>query len=296
MRTSELLKYLFLLLLIASVPTWAIAQDSTEDSTEATPEEEEEDTAEELDPADVPTDSILTDVNGDGNIDLVGFGDSITRGAGDFIPAGEEELVITPEGEAGYPLRVENLLGLNVLNLGDPGEQISILGLPRFAATIPHVGRDFVVLSGGSNDARDPIPVNQFYVAIQTMINIARATGVQVVLMTAPPACCNHRFLNGPVSSYNSQFRVLATVNELRLADVAHAFENTCPVMEGCFLLNLPEGLHPNIKGYDLIGENVIATLYGIDLFAPEGAGYLETILALPAGSVLTRPDATSGS
>jgi hypothetical protein len=56
--------------------------------------------------------------------------------------------------------------------------------------------------------------------------------------------------------------------------------------------MNLPEGLHPNSSGYDVVGEAVVASLLNIDLFAPEGPATLETALSLVPGTIITVPDA----
>jgi len=57
-------------------------------------------------------------LNNDGKILLMAFGDSITAGVGDG-PGAEN----FPRPPAGYPLRLQSLLGLPVVNDGDPGER-----------------------------------------------------------------------------------------------------------------------------------------------------------------------------
>ena len=56
-------------------------------------------------------------------------------------------------------------------------------------------------------------------------------------------------------------------------------------------MYNLPDGIHPNTRGYDAIAQTVLATLYGIDIFAAQGAADLEAALGLAAGTVIVRPD-----
>ena len=131
--------------------------------------------------------SLLFDMNGDGIVTVDAFGDSITRGVGDFAGAGEfVESVFDPVGEAGYPLRTELFLNIPIGNLGDPGERLTTQGMFRFAAQIPSRRPDIVVLSGGSNDGFERIDGGDFERAVQTMINIAKASGVQPVIMTSP--------------------------------------------------------------------------------------------------------------
>lgn len=241
------------------------------------------------------TTSLLVDHNGDGQISIAAFGDSITRGVGDFISpdSSVDSVTVPPEGEAGYPLRVEQFLSLPVANLGIPGERLTTQGVFIFASEIPARRPDIVIISGGSNDAIDRISVSRFARAIQTTINIADAVGTKAVLATTPPVCCNRSGLQPILDAYEAEWRTRAVVNELPLADVDRAYTNTCN-RSNCSLLNRPEGLHPNITGYDVSGEVVTATLLGIDLLEPNGPATLEAMLGLVPGSVTTVPNAPS--
>lgn len=220
------------------------------------------------------------------------FGDSITRGVGDFIAPGQEiEMAFIPTSEAGYPLRLEPLLGVNVQNQGDPGESIHTFGLPRFVSVMQQLRPDIVIVLEGSNDSFAFITPDIFFHNYQVFVNVAKSLGIEIVVSTLVPTCCNHSGIRPFVNSYLEQIRRIAAVNAVPLADIAHAFANTCNLNE-CRLLNLPEGLHPNTDGYDIIGEVQLATLLNIDLFAPDGPALLEQAVNLPAGSVKTVPDA----
>ncbi len=235
--------------------------------------------------------SLLQDRNGDGRLDIVAFGDSITRGVGDFIAPHEEvEVIEHPTQEAGYPLRIEALLHINVFNLGEPGETLTEGGMERFAVEVPRKRPDIVIIGGGSNDARARVDAKVYFHRLQTLINIAQTLGITPVLFSPPPTCCGHGGQNFFVVRYNEQLIRLGAFNSVSLADSYHAFSNTCEI-PSCVLLNLPEGLHPNIDGYDVLGEVVISSLLGINLYAPEGAATLESALVLPPGSVMTKPD-----
>ncbi|MCB0322277.1 MAG: SGNH/GDSL hydrolase family protein [Bdellovibrionales bacterium] len=238
---------------------------------------------------------LLRDVNGDGTVNIDAFGDSITRGVGDFIPSGAEvEGVETPRGEAGYPLRVELLLGVSVANLGLPGERLTNNGLRRFASNHSVRNPDFVVISGGTNDAIDQTLSSDYFRSVQTMLNIAHASGSVPILATVPRTCCSSSGLNTFIDQYNEALHTLAVVNDVALADISKAYDNTCNGSNRCFLLNRPEGVHPNESGYDVSGEVVIATLLGIDIFAPEGPTLVEQALGLEPGAVKTIPDPVS--
>lgn len=237
--------------------------------------------------------SLIQDFNGDGQIEIAAFGDSITRGAGDFTsPDSDIASSSIPSGEAGYPLRVETLVGVPVLNLGLPGERLTE-ALPRFVREIPNGAADTVIISGGSNDAAANISGDTFFYALQTMINIARAAGKEVMLASTPPVCLDHQNLGATIGLYDSLFAEAATINDLTLARVKHAFSNSCEDAN-CALLNRPEGLHPNTDGYDVQAEAIIAGLLNIDLFTDEGQREYEDALGLPVGSVKTKTDANA--
>lgn len=237
------------------------------------------------------TSSLFVDSNGDGVVTVVAFGDSITRGVGDttdFVV--DDEFVTLPTSEAGYPLRLENLLGISVLNFGNPGETLIDRGLARFAETVPGQRADVVFISGGSNDAFFRGNASDFYKSVQTMINIASASGSVPVLVTTPPVCCDHESLAPFVDAFNQQFAILASVNNIPLANTYRAFRSTCEEDE-CRLLHRPEGLHPDPSGFDVMSEAVLAAAFQVDLFAPEGPALLEELLRLAPGSIKTRPD-----
>ncbi len=246
---------------------------------------------------DVLSNSLITDHDGDGSIEIDAFGDSITRGSGDTIPVGElnAEFPAT-NGKYGYPYRMETYLGLAVDNRGVSGEVISRAGLERFVSSMANATPDIIFIEGGANDANEGVSATEFTAALQTMINVAHLKDVQVVLHTTPPTCCDHGNLSSIVDGLMNVMRTLGSINGLPVADTNQAFKNICGDSEECYLLNLPEGLHPNITGYDIMGEVATATALKIDLLAPEGAAELEKALNLPPGSVKTKPTPVAAS
>lgn len=236
---------------------------------------------------------LLKDKNGDAQVNITAFGDSLTRGVGDFIAANQDiDSVDHPSGEAGYPLRVESLLNVPVRNLGSPGERFTTSGIFRLAQSIPGSNADLVVVSGGANDAIFNQSSGEIFRNMQIAINIIRASGKEAVLMTINPTCCDRSSRAPIIRDYNNAYRYLANINNIALADVARGFNNTCPgSISSCSLLNRPEGEHPNIEGYDVAGEVVVAALLEIDLFSQGGAADLEGALNLPEGSVKTASD-----
>jgi len=235
--------------------------------------------------------SILFDHNGDGLVTIAAFGDSITRGEGDFqsSPTATEEAIDPGGREASYPLRIESFLGIPVSNWGFSGEALTQGGEARFLSLI-HNRPDIVIIAEGSNDGRIPASPSQMYRALQKMINASRALDVEPVLTTLVPACCGHQFLQRFLDSYNPDIRTLATVNDVRLSDADHAFRNSCD-LNSCYLLTRPEGLHPDIQGYDVMGEAAISALLGINIFAPDGPTLYAQALGIDPTQVRTVPD-----
>lgn len=234
--------------------------------------------------------SILKDNNGDGLVTIAAFGDSITRGEGDFVSPGSEiEDAQDPGREASYPFRIETFLGIPVSNWGVSGEALTQGGESRFLSLIQS-RPDIVIIAEGTNDSRLPATPGQIYRALQKMINAAKALGTQPVLTSILPVCCGHAGEQRFIDSYNPQIRVLAGVNEVPLADAEHAFRNSCDP-NNCALLSRPEGLHPNVTGYDVLGEAEIAALLGINLFAPDGPTLYAMALAIDPTQVRTVPD-----
>lgn len=269
---------------LALTSTAAIAQEATDEQVATA-------TTNQID-ATVLSNSYLKDLNGDGQVIIDAFGDSITRGRGDFISADEEILETDPvvTQEAGYPLRIEMTLGYSVLNKGVSGDRVVERGVERFAQQIPGSPSDIVVISGGSNDAFSLTSALDIALSVQKMINIALASGKQPVLATIPPTCCDRSGLEQFVTEYNTQYKHLGAINQIPVAQVFDAYDNICTTLKKCRLLNRPEGLHPNSDGYDVSGEAVIAALLKIDLLAVGGATLYEQALGLQPGSVITIP------
>jgi len=234
--------------------------------------------------------SILQDLNLDGRVEMLAFGDSITRGVGDFNSPGADvdPILPTPPSEAGYPLRLENLLGISVSNRGIRGENLSTEGVLRFSSTVSGSPADYIVISEGANDVFELASTESLKRDMQALINITKALGKEPIIITIPKPCCEHFGSIPFVESYNQAYRDLADLNKILLADSGRAFAQACPGEE-CFLLNLPDGLHPNTKGYDAIAETILAALYKIDLFAPGGSALLAQVLGVDPNTIVVK-------
>ncbi len=231
--------------------------------------------------------NLLVDSNGDGTIRVLAFGDSLTFGVGDGGLG-------TELGKRGYPGRLSKLLGVPVDNVGVAGEEFSSDGVDRWVGTIAASNADVVILIEGANDAFNGISGLTVRNAFQRAANVGAVLGKKVVLATLPTPCCEHGGQITETSLYSSELSVLSGINELPLIDLKRAWETTCDNLGECQLYNLPEGLHPNATGYNVIAQTIAAKLVGVDIFSPGGASELESALGLPVGTVVVKPDTAS--
>ena len=241
--------------------------------------------------------NLLTDRNGDGVVTVVAFGDSISYGLGDLEQPGEfVELPRLPNATFGYLRRVR-AAGLNTINRSVPGEFFTTDGIARFSAVAGASGADVIGIMEGTNDAGLQVSPREYRRNLQKAINIAKAHGVEPVLFTVLPTCCFREGRTLFTDEYSKMVRQLANVNGVAIADITRAWNNTCNVItpageqEHCPLFNIPDGLHPNNMGHDLIAHTFLATVYDVNVFAPSGAADLESAAGLSKDSVFIEPD-----
>ncbi len=217
------------------------------------------------------------DPNQDGILAGLAFGDSITFGIGDPTLTG-------------YPARLSTLVGIPIDNAGVPGEKISANGIARFPARVQSSSADFVIFMEGANDAIVRLGAGEYERNLQQIINIVGVLGKEAVLLTLPAPCCDHIDLAPFTDAYSGVVKNLAADNDLLLADLQRSWQTTCS-SSACELYDLSDGLHPNGLGYDAIAQTIAATIFGVDIFAPDGGSELESALGLAAGSVVVKPD-----
>lgn len=236
--------------------------------------------------------NFLEDTNDDNRIEVIGFGDSISYGVGDGTSPGDIiEFGPRTDGSLGYLQRLRENAGLVTRNLGVPGEFFTKNGIERFPNAVRSSSGDIVVILDGTNDARRVFPESHYRRALQQAVNITRALGKKIVLFTVLPTCCNREGGTAFTRVYSRSVREIAQINKVGLADIERAYASSCQDKAKCELLNRPEGLHPNTRGYDVVAQTLLATLAGINIFAPGGAAQLESAYGLPAGSVIVIPD-----
>ena len=236
--------------------------------------------------------SLLQDLNGDGEVRLLAFGDSITAGVGDGIPPGEYVPSASgSESGGGYPARLQDYLNVPVQNAGNPGEDLAERGVFRLVSTVLSSNADVVILYEGVNDSWSRTTQAEFKIALQKAINVLRALDKTTVVATLLPPCCDYSSLAYYASGYTAVIRDLARINQVPLAELDKTWLTSCSNPLACEFYNLPEGLHPNTLGYDAVAQTFAAKLLGINVYSASGAADLESATGLPAGSVIVKPE-----
>lgn len=218
-------------------------------------------------------------------------GDSITYGVGDGTHPGETvSTVPVTDGSKGYPNRLRQLLGISVLNQGFPGEELALGGVARIPAVVAQSKGTIVGLFEGSNDARQGTSSEEYRRALQRSVNVIRLFGKEPFLVTLPRPCCDRAFFAGGVEALSNVVRAVAAANDIRVADVELAWKTTCENADACELYNIPEGLHPNSRGYDVIAQVISAALLGVDIFSGGGASDLASALGVEESEIIVKP------
>jgi lysophospholipase L1-like esterase len=233
----------------------------------------------------------LEDVTGDELVTFVAIGDSLTYGVGDGTQPGEfiEEAPRT-DGSQGYVPEVAALTGVTVINEGVPGEVFTRSGVGRVPSIVQSTGADIVAIFEGSNDAIFRTAAGTYERNLQKALNVIRALGRKALIFTLPEPCCDHDGLQQFVSSYSDQVLKLAELNEVRVADVRGVWRSTCPDPENCPLYNLPEGLHPNDRGYTAIAQTVAASLFGLNILDELQQADIANVLGISPDSLVVTP------
>lgn len=163
---------------------------------------------------------------------VLAFGDSITYGTG---AAAEES----------YPAQLERLIGRTVTNAGVPGE-VSAQALRRLPAALEEHRPHLLVLCIGGNDFLRNLGKEQVAANVQTMVAVARQSGVDVVLIGTP----EKGFTLTPPAFYADIAEQLGIPYE---GDVIGE------ILRDSTLKSDP--IHPNARGYRLIAERVATLL-----------------------------------
>ena len=159
---------------------------------------------------------------------ILAFGDSLTHGTG-------------ADKQQAYPARLQQILARTVINAGIPGE-VSKTGLARLEGLLKQYRPELLILCHGGNDILRRYDLKQTKENLQTMINMAKTHGSQVLMIGVPTF--------GVFLSSANFYKELATSNRLPL-------ENT--VLSDILADNRlkADQIHPNSKGYEIFAERI---------------------------------------
>jgi lysophospholipase L1-like esterase len=235
--------------------------------------------------------SLLTDVNGDGIVMIMGFGDSFTYGVGDGVTA--DGSIPFTDGERGYLPRLSTLTGAKVINSGYPGEHLIDDGIFRLPKAVEASNADIVILMEGYNDASLVSGAQEYRRNLQRAINVTRALGRSLILTTLVNNVEEHAFLLTSTLPYTKTVKILGAANLVPVIDLQRGWINRCSQDSSapCPLLHSPEGLHPTPAGYDVISQITAATLLGINVFGPQGPEQLANATGVELNEIIVSPD-----
>ena len=177
----------------------------------------------------------------DTNATILAFGDSLTYGTG-----------ASPNNT--YPAVLERLIGRKVINAGIPGE-LSRKGLLRLPRLINQHQPDLIILCHGANDFLRKLDLNQTRNNIQQMIDIAKQSNSQVVLIGVPEFSL---FLNpSPI------YQLLAQQNNIPLEK-----DSLANIVGNNSLKS--DRVHPNSEGYRVLAEKIALLLEHTGAISPD--------------------------
>jgi acyl-CoA thioesterase-1 len=159
---------------------------------------------------------------------LLAFGDSLTYGTG----ATEEE---------SYPAQLARLTGRRVVREGVPGE-VSEAGLARLPGALDEHKPRLLLLCHGGNDFLRRLPREQAAANLRAMIKLAKARGVEVLLIGTPEP----GFSVTPAAFYGEIAKEFRVPYE---SDVLGTILRDASLKA--------DQVHPNAKGYRMMAERV---------------------------------------
>lgn len=164
---------------------------------------------------------------------ILAFGDSLTYG-------------YNAKPAESYPAILSAMTGLNVINAGIPAET-SKDGLKRLAKHLEDPSVKLMILCFGGNDMMQQISMDVLKNNLQTMIQMAKEKGIDVLLISVPNLTL---FGLSPLSLYEE------------VAD-----EENVPLISGLLadILSEPslksDQIHPNALGYRQMAEKIYENL-----------------------------------
>ena len=164
---------------------------------------------------------------------ILAMGDSLTYGFG-------------APPEKSYPAVLQRLSGHRVINAGRNGDT-SAEGLQRLPALLNDPSVKVMILCFGGNDILQKKPITQLKANLKHMIQMAKAKGVEVLLISVPDISL---FGLSPLDLYEevAEEEDVPLVSDL-LSDILGN-----PSLKS-------DQIHPNAKGYNIMAEKIFEAL-----------------------------------
>ncbi len=196
------------------------------------------------------------------SVRYVAFGDSVTEGTGDSP---------RPDGRAGYPPRLEQLVANSVvINEGLGGERTTE-GLTRIDSVL-RAGGDVLLLMEGTNDVNAELGPETTAFNLAQMARKAENSGFDVIQATVIPRWpeAARDSDNILTRQTNQSVRNIAGINGRQLVDVNETFLN----LDRLFALYYDDRRgdavgHPSAQGYDVIAQAFADVILGNDTINP---------------------------
>ncbi|SDB60943.1 acyl-CoA thioesterase-1 [Desulfonatronum thiosulfatophilum] len=172
-------------------------------------------------------------------ITILALGDSLTAGYG-LLP------------EDSFASRLERALGdegrdVAVINGGVSGDTAHD-GLYRLDPLLER-NPDLVIVEFGANDIYQRLPEDEVMDNLEMIIDKCRAIGAEVLLTGVLS-------LRDPDQEYNTRFHDI--YQELSRTKQIPLVPDFIPGIPGNPDLTLPDGIHPNVAGVDVIVDNIL--------------------------------------
>jgi lysophospholipase L1-like esterase len=186
---------------------------------------------------------------------ILAFGDSITWGIDSLpIPASAPAFA--------YPEQLRQRLAaryrmqtIEMINVGEPGEQAQDGGIRRFRSVLLQHRPDIVILMEGTNDLLSgQIGVERGVEALRDMTREAKFQGVRILLSTIIPQRMdgfrqpNRNAFAILVPPFNDGVRAIASAENVPLVDMFTVFEADMS------LIGIDD-VHPTVRGFDVMAE-----------------------------------------
>jgi lysophospholipase L1-like esterase len=204
---------------------------------------------------------------------LLAFGDSITWGVDSPpIPASAPSFAYPEQLRVRLAARYRRQT-IDVINVGEPGEQAQDGGIRRFRGVLLQHQPNIVILMEGTNDLLSGMTgVDRGVAALREMVREAKAQNIQVLLSTIiPQRMDGFRFPNRNqfailVPPFNEGVRSLALAENVPLVDMFQVFNSDLS------LIGIDD-VHPTVRGFEVMAETFFQAIRTHFEVPPPAAG-----------------------